>query len=280
MVDSEDQQQDFEQDDVLELEEGDQAQDQDQDEADQEAGEANELTIEIEGYDPEPAEETPLLKKLRNEIRERDREIAKYRAAQVQTAPTPIEVGEKPTLEGCEWDEDRFVSELEAWNSRKQQAEDQRREQERAAAVEAEKWNGHYQAYRQHAQALNAPDYDAVEKAVAEQLPMPIQNAIPLYFGDKGPQVVLALGRKPALLNEIVRMTDPVAQLLRLKEIAMGVKINMQRKPPAPERETIQTGTASTATTSDKELEKLEKQAERTGDRTALLNYKRQMKAA
>lgn len=41
-----------------------------------------------------------------------------------KAAPTeePIEVGDKPTVVGCDYDEDAFGAELEAWNQRKPKA--------------------------------------------------------------------------------------------------------------------------------------------------------------
>ncbi len=106
-------------------------------------------------------------------------------------------------------------------------------------------------------------------------LPPILRDAIPLYFGEQGPKVVVALARRPQLLDEVMNIADPLAQILKLKDIAHGVKI-MPRKAPPPERESIQHGSASAGTT-DKTLERLEKQAERTGDRTELIRYKRRM---
>lgn len=238
------------------------------------AGEAEGFEVEIDGYEPDEAEETPAIRKLRQELRETQRKLHRY-----ETAPQPqkIEVGEEPTLEGCDWDEDAFKAKWREWNGRKVEADRQNRDAEEQQRAAQERFVASYTTYRQHAAKLNVSDYDDVEKHVAEALPLPLQNAIPEYFGDKGPLTVLALGRHPKLLAEIVDMKDPVAQLLRLKEISMGVKPKMGRKAPAPERGTIPQGSAVGAAGVDKTLERLEKEADKTGDRSKLIDYKRKM---
>jgi len=257
-------------------------QDEGQDEAEtgaEEGGDEGEgedgLTIEIDGYDPEPEEEKPLVKRLRDEIRERDRRIHELNSG---SKPEPaIEVGEEPTLEGCDWLEDKFKSEWSAWNKRKQDADRQQEEQGKAIEAAKQKMDAALTTYRGHASKLGVKDYDVVERDVASALPVALQNAIPLYFGDKGPLTVLALGRHPKLLAEIVALNDPVAQLLRIKEISMGVK-GVQRKTPAPEKDSIIQGSAAVGSNANKELARLEKEADKSGDRTKLIEYRRKMK--
>jgi hypothetical protein len=50
-----------------------------------------------------------------------------------------------------------------------------------------------------------------------------------------------------------------------------------KRKAPAPDR--AQSGSGAMPIDSDKQLEKLEAEAEKTGDRTKLIAYKKKLKA-
>src|SRR4051812_10975907 len=78
------------------------------------------FTIEIDGEEAD--DETPLVKQLRQEIRARDRQLAEAKPGALET---PIVVGEKPTLESCEYDEDKYDSEFTAWTERKAAAAEQ-----------------------------------------------------------------------------------------------------------------------------------------------------------
>jgi hypothetical protein len=56
------------------------------------------------------------------------------------------------------------------------------------------------------------------------------------------------------------------------------LKIVPRAKPPAPER-SVPVGTAPVSGTADATLERLREQAAKTGDMTAVIRYKQQLKA-
>jgi hypothetical protein len=56
-------------------------------------------------------------------------------------------------------------------------------------------------------------------------------------------------------------------------------KIKVERRKPLPAPDRPVTGTASLAST-DKKLAQLEKEADRTGDRTALIRYRKSLNRA
>lgn len=233
------------------------------------------IVIEIDGVDA--AQEDNLVKRLRAELREAKRQI--HASAQA-AAPKKIEVGNKPDLwDDCEGDADKFERELSAYHDRVRQREQQDKSEQEQQEAGRKRFETAHAQYRQHAQALGVAGYDAIEEKVQGDLPPVLRDVIPLYFGDKGPKVVVALGRHPQLLDELLSIQDPLAQILKLNDIAHGVKI-MPRKAPPPESQTIQRGSAPAGGTSDKELARLEKEAERTGNRTQLIEYRRKMKAA
>ena len=70
--------------------------------------------------------DTDLVKTLRAKARESSRrameaEARIQREARTRQAPPVPELGEKPTLEGCDWDPDKFETSLVAYNDRKAQ---------------------------------------------------------------------------------------------------------------------------------------------------------------
>jgi hypothetical protein len=95
-----------------------------------------------------PAPESSVIRDLRK--RERDlvranREMA--RKLGEQNKPQPVEIGPKPTLASCDYDEDRFEADLDHWKALKAQADraDQQYQEQRQA--EAQTWQGVKQAY-------------------------------------------------------------------------------------------------------------------------------------
>src|SRR6185312_580908 len=102
------------------------------------------------------------VRELRKANREKDRRIRELEqekaAREAANAPGAIKVGEKPTLEGCEYDPERFESELTAWHERKRQADEQaaaqRKEQESAQAA----WQQRVAAYNTAKASLPVDD--------------------------------------------------------------------------------------------------------------------------
>ncbi len=242
-------------------------------EADQ-VEETDDLVIEVDGYGAEP--EDNLVKRLRNELRETKRQLHSQQNARPSQK---TEVGNKPDFwDDCEGDPDKYDAAILAWNDRKTKraaedaAENEMQEAGRKRLAQAE------EQYRGHARKLGVSNYDALEEKVQAELPEAVKLAIPLYFGEKGPRAVVALAQYPQLLDEVAAIKDPLAQILRMYDIAHGAKMK-KKNVPAPERESIQQGSAATGGSSDKELARLEKEADRTGDRTKLIEYRRKMRA-
>lgn len=273
---------------VLELDPEDELQEEEiegtEDEKKQPDGEAEELDDEEEGEEPTetiigfegdeeeaaPASEgeSSVIRDMRRKLREKERRIAELEAG---SAPKKIEVGEKPTLESCEYDEERFEQALTSWHQRKAQAEEQDRQQREAEEKERETWAERAKAYEANKQALAVPNYDEAESEVFTTLSEQTQALIMLT--EKPAALVYALSRNPAKLEELSKLNLVQAAMLIGK---LEDKLQMtKRKLPQPDRPIR--GNAAPAN-ADKELARLEKEAERTGDRTKLIAYKRKLK--
>lgn len=246
--------------------------------ADNETGEGDDdFAVEFEGEDA-GAEETPLVAKLRQEIRERDKRLAEY----TRTAKPKIEVGEKPTLESCEYDEERYEAELDGWKERKRQAEAQEQEAERESQARAERDQRAFVNYRARAQTLPVKDFDQAEQIVVNALPELHSRALLHYTKDPA-KLVYALSQNPAQMERIGNEPDVIKAILMMAELEGKMKVTTRKKPPAPESESIQHGSARPSAANDRHLEKLEAQAAKTGDRSAIAKYRyeqRQQKRA
>ncbi|MDK6077932.1 hypothetical protein [Massilia varians] len=220
------------------------------------------------------------VKDLRRQTRELQRENRELKqaqqAAQQQTAPAAPVVGEKPTLEGCEFDPDRFETELTAWHERKRKADEvaaaARQEQEAAQAA----WTAKLTAYNTAKTALRVDDFDGAEHVVRETLSQTQQGVI-LSGADKPELLVYAIGRNPAKAKELAAIKDPVKFAFAVAKLETQLKVTPRKEaPPAPERQVR--GNAGGATSIDNVEARLEAEADRTGNRTALINYRKQKK--
>jgi len=241
---------------------------------DQQAGE-DELIIELEGE--AASEEPPLVKKLRQEIRERDRKLAERQPAQ----EADIVVGDKPTLESCEYDEEKFNAEYDGWMTRKAAADRQQQSRQSAEQQRANEFRDLEVRYRASAAKLGArpEDFDAADAAVRAALPEPVQIAIAKYMDDPA-KVVLALGKHPARLDAIAAEPDPVRQLFMIRDLQGAIKVTTRRAAPPPEADSIQRGSASMSAQVDKQADKLLSDALKTGNMTAYNKYMKAKKKA
>lgn len=217
------------------------------------------------------------------ELRKQARELAKenralkeaQQAAQQAAQPQQIQVGEKPTLEGCEFDAEKYADEVLAWNERKRKADEmaakQREEQEAAATA----WQKKLDAYKAAGAALKVEDFDGAEHVIRETM-SPTQQAVIVSGADKPELVVYALGRNPAKAKELAGIKDPVKFAFAVAKLEAQLKVTPRNTPPAPERQVR--GTAGGATAVDNTLARLEAEADRTGDRSKVLAYRREQR--
>jgi len=221
------------------------------------------------------------VKELRKQARDLARENRELKqaqqAAQQQAAPAVPTVGEKPTLEGCDFDPDKFETELTSWHERKRKADDAatavRQEQEAQQAA----WNQRLTAYKTAGAALKVSDFDDAEAAAQEVL-NPTQLGIIVNGADNPAQLVYALGKSPAKAKELAAIKDPVKYVFAVAKLETQLKVQPRKAPPAPER--VVRGNAGAATGVDNTLARLQAEADKSGDRSAVAKYLRDRKKA
>lgn len=275
---------DVAEDDVLEhdLPTGDiEVSNEEQTQADPPEGDEEEDEVQVsfgdDGDAPPQSEErdSSVIRELRARNREQARELETLRR---QSAPQPqkIEVGEKPSLESCDFDTDRFEAEYVAWTGRKADAERQEADAQKSLAAQQEAWNKRLAAMEAQKVELPAKAYEQALKEVKSIFDE--QQQAMIVRATKNPaRMVLALGRMPEKAAELAKISDPVELIAELARLEGKLTVTTQRKAPAPEQ--IVRGSAPLSRGADKHLERLEAEAERTGDRTKVVAYKREQKA-
>lgn len=243
---------------------------------------ADEIVVQIGDEAPQPEEEEQRapdwvrdLRKSHRELARRNRELEEQIRAQqpAQAAPT---LGTKPTLEGCDYDADRFESELAVWfdRKRKHDAEQQRIQQEQEQQQRS--WQEKLSGYAKAKAELKVKDYDDAEALVQEQFNV-TQQGILLQGLDNPALVVYALGKNQKRAKELSSITDPVRFAAAAGKLEAQLKVTNRPKPPAPPR--VVTGSAPITGTVDSNLERLRAEADKTGDYTKVIRYKQQQAA-
>lgn len=183
----------------------------------------------------EVKQDSDLVKKLRKEIQERNRELHELRANRQMQPAVADEPLTMPTLESVEWDEEAYQQKLAAYYEQKAAKEKAHAEQEQQKARLLEVHNQKLAQYRENASKLGVKGFDEAEKAVLEEVPENIQGAI-LHYADKPEIVVLAAGLNQAIRKQLAETTDPVALGKLIGSIEAKAKLlpKSKQNKPAP----------------------------------------------
>lgn len=279
--DNQDYQEDAEQvdnellDDEQDIEDGqDDEQDADGGEAESEddsADDALEFSFDDDGdsSDPFRGQEAPeWVKKVREENRELKRQLKQRESQQFEQQV----LREKPTLDDHDYDSDAFEQDYAQWLTEKQQVDAQ-------VHAERQKYEQYHERYKADVDAIKAkaPDYDEVELSVVDVLSEQKQGLLQMLV-DNPAKVVYALGKNsPAQLERLSKLDDiQFAKQIVLMEQQMSSKTKSRNQnKPKPKTHELE-GAAGGA---DTRLAKLEVEADRTGDRSKVAAYKKQLKS-
>lgn len=215
------------------------------------------------------------VREVRKENRRLAKEVRELRAkAEQAQKPAEEDLGKEPELEDFDYDAAAFKEAFRKWEKRKADHDSR----EAARKTEAEKaqaeWVATTDAYNKAKESLKADDFDDAE-AVVMGIFSPTQQGIALMAAANPAQLVLGLGLNPAKAKELAAIKDPVKFTAALVRLEAQMKVTT-RKAPAPERAI--SGTAPKSGAVDAKLKQLEEEADRTGDRSKVVAYKRAMK--
>ena len=216
-------------------------------------------------------DETPVIKTLRKVNREQEKELRRLRRleqAQQQAAPVVKELPPKPTLESCDYDEDEQERQLLEWLALKSTIEAATQEQKQV--VQNIKLS-----YAEQAKNLKARDFKEAEEEVVSIFDETRQSIL-LDAVESPALLVYALGKNPAQLERLSKIQSLAKFAAELGKLEKELKVSKRSEKPAP----IDTNLRSSAPASgnSKKLAQLEAEAMRTGDRTKLIAYKRNMR--
>lgn len=256
-----------------EPEEGDEVEAEDPDEVEPEDPDAVEGDEETEiGFadDTEAKEgDSSVIRRLRERAKDLARENAELRKA--QPAAPAEDPGPKPTFSECGYDEEKYEAAIDGWKAKTARIDADKAERHRQAEAAERDWQRDLEGYEQRRQALGKTDFEEAAETVKANLNL-MQQAVIIKAANDSATFIYALSRSDERLAELAKIQDPVKLAAAVARMEGGVKVVRKRKAPAPDRPA--TGSAKLPGGVDKQLEKLESEAERTGDRTALIRYK------
>lgn len=238
---------------------------------------AETFEIVVEGHEPEPEPEKDSTKPWVKELRKKHRDLATENAElkrklQSQAQPPPAaDPGPRPTLENCGFDEAERDRKYDLWKeavARKQAVEDQGKR-------EAQSQKEAYDTARAEI-SKSVPNYAEQEAIVSAALTIDRQAAM-ISSGVNVPKVVLALAKYPTLLEELAKETNRDRFLAKLGKLEGISKMKTKTQPPPPEKPVRGSGAPSGR---DPTLEKLRADADKSRDRTAVVDYLRKKREA
>ena len=203
---------------------------------------------------PASESESSVIRDMRRELREAKRELSELRRGQ---QPAKVELGPKPTIESCDYDEDAYDAKLLAWNAQKAEVEAQEREAKAERERFEAEWKRRAEAYQTAKSALGVADIDDAEVEVFSALPNDVQ-ALLVRIGN--PALVYALHRSPSKLEQLSKLNLADAAV-QLGEWKAGLKVT-KRKAPTPDRPIA----GKAGSTGSAHLERLLAKARKTGD--------------
>ena len=251
-----------------------------------EAEEEEDVVVSINGEAPDPETEDDdrapdwvrdLRKEYRNEKRRAKELEQKIEQLERGSAPASQPLGSKPTLEAADYDTERYETELASWYENKRTHDDQQNVvQSQQKAVQKE-WETKLESYHSSKAELKVKDYDFAEDVVQDNLSV-MQQGMIVQGADNPALVVYALGKNPIKAKELASITDPVKFAFAVAKLETNLKVTKRKASSRPEKKISGTGRPSGSV--DNTLERLRAEAEKTGDYSKILQYKKQKQSA
>lgn len=217
------------------------------------------------------------LRKNYRELQREKRELEEKLKAVTGAEIKPAVLGQKPTLEGHDYDAEKYENALSDWYDQKRCVDEQTAKTKAEAAAAEQAWQTKLATYGKSKADLKVRDFDDAEAVVQESFSA-MQQGIILQGAENPALVIYALGKNAEKAKKLAAITDPVKYAFAVAKLETQLKVTNRREPPPPEAPVR--GTGSTSGAVDSSLERLRAEAEKTGDYSKVVAYKRSKKAS
>jgi hypothetical protein len=242
---------------------------------------ADDVVVSIGEESPPPEEHAPApawVKELRKTSREKDKRIRELEAREASRTPEkkPVVLSAKPTLEGHDYDSEKYEDALSNWFEQKRQVETETEKLKSAEQTQIKEWQGKLDGYTKAKAELKVRDFEEAESVATELFSMTQQGVI-LQGADNPALVIYAIGKSPKKAAELAAITDPVKFAFAVAKLEKELKVT-SRKAPEPERTISSNGRTSGAV--DSTLERLRADAEKSGNYSKVYQYRQAKRSA
>ncbi|TDV06058.1 hypothetical protein [Paraburkholderia caballeronis] len=209
----------------------------------------------------------------------RIRELEAKEKTQQSQQPTPVPtLGPRPKLDQFDYDEGKYDAALEKWYEDKRKVDAANAEQERIAQSQRLATEERLKAYNTEAVSLRIKNFRELEDEIVSVLSVE-QQGILLAGADKPALLVAALGRFPNKLKSLAEIKDPVRFAFTAGKLEKELKMTNRTAAKAAPETRVSSSAGVSAGNSEKKLEQLRAEADKTGDYSRVIAYKRQLKA-
>ena len=242
----------------------------------------DEVVVSIDGESPpQEVEQTKApewvreLRKSHRDLQRQNREL-QSRLESFQKPEQKIgEPGPKPKLEQFDYDADLYEQKLEQWHEQKRKFELEAEKLRQEQAAQDQVWKDRLEAYSRNKAELKVKDYEDAE-ATAQELFNVTQQGIIVRGANNPALLVYALGKNPKKAAELAKLNDPVEFAFAVARLEKDLKVTNRKSAPAPEKIVQNSGRVVSSASVDSTLNRLRAEAERTGDYTKVMEYRRQ----
>lgn len=245
-------------------------------------GEADEGVVVTIGEESPPQEEEERAPGWVRDLRKRNQETVKENRElkrQLEQLKQPVQetkLGEKPTLEACDYDAEAYETKLANWFEQKRSHDEQERLKQEQGAKAQQAWNARLATYQEQRAALKVSDFDDAEETIKDIFDT-TQQSLLLKATKNTAIAVYALAKNPKKAQELAAIKDPIDFAIAVHDLETQMKVTPRKSAPLPE--TAVRGNARVSSGIDPTLERLRAEADRSGDRTKVARYMREQQA-
>lgn len=187
-----------------------------------------------------------------------------------------IELGQKPTLASCDYDDEKYEKELDDYLERKRKVEEQEIKQAETVKKQNEAWKIRQDTYVSKKQEHAFKDFDEAEDLVDSTFSQ-TQRGIIIQGAEDAALLVYALGKNPKKLEALASIEDPIAFAFEVAKLETKLSIK-NRKTPSPEKRVVTGNSGMSSNAFEKKLDALRAKAEKTGDYSSVIAFKKKYK--
>lgn len=208
------------------------------------------------------AHDPVLVKKLRKEVRHRDREIKRL-SHELEEKKTPKEAKpeamQEPTLDACDYDEKKYRDQLFVWKEQidLEKAQSEKIKQQEQSANQS--FQERVSAYNEAKAKLKGVDFEEAE-AIVNEVFSKTQIGIILDCAKSPEKVIAALGKHPLKAKELAAISSPARYAAAIGALETELKVIPKKSPPPPEV-VVGKGSAKMSGAVDSNVERLRNKA-------------------